>query len=82
MAAMAGRRRAMASCTSTLLATLATQSTRRKGSALKFWMLSPNTLPLPTTVSTLSGVSTVVANRPSSLTVPSVPPALMKSPTL
>ena len=82
MAATATRRRAMASWASTPLATLAKQSTRRKGSWLKFWMLSENTLLLPTMVTTLSGVMMVVPNRPSSLTVPSVPPAVTKSPTL
>ncbi|MCY1560366.1 hypothetical protein D9M68_974940 [compost metagenome] len=82
IAATAVRRRAMASFTSTLFATFARQSTRRNGSWLKFWMLSENTLLLPTMVVTLSGVRMVVANRPSSFTVPVVPPAQMKSPTL
>jgi hypothetical protein len=39
-------------------------------------------LPLPTIVSTLSGVTIVVPKSPSSRTVPVVPPAVMKSPTL
>jgi len=36
------------------------RSTRRTGNALKFWILSENSLLLPTTVSTLSGVTIVV----------------------
>src|SRR5690606_27390505 len=74
--------RAIASSGSTPLASCAMRSTRRTGNALKFWMLSENSLLLPTTVITLSGVTIVVPNRPISLTVPIVPPALMKSPTL
>ncbi|MCY1451360.1 hypothetical protein D9M71_682230 [compost metagenome] len=49
---------------------------------LKFWMLSLKILLLPTRVITLSGVLMAVANRPISFTVPTTPPALMKSPTL
>ena len=45
-------------------------------------MTSPNTLLLPTSVTTLSGVTMVVANSPSSLTVPTMPPTPTKSPTL
>ncbi|MNN57759.1 hypothetical protein D3C81_1727630 [compost metagenome] len=45
-------------------------------------MVSEKILLLPTTVSTLSGVSRVVANRPISLTVPVTPPMVTKSPTL
>ena len=52
------------------------RSTRRTGSAEKFWMVSANTLPLPTMVSTLSGVTMVVPNSPSSCTVPVMPPML------
>jgi hypothetical protein len=42
----------------------------------------PNTLPLPTRVSTLSGVTMVVPKSPSSCTVPVMPPISTKSPTL
>ncbi len=37
---------------------------------------------LPTSVTTLSGVLSAVANRPISLIVPVTPPAVTKSPTL
>jgi starch phosphorylase len=40
------------------------------------------TLPLPTIVTTLSGVTMVVPKRPTSRTVPETPPALTKSPAL
>ena len=46
------------------------RSTRRTGSAEKFWIVSAKILLLPTMVSTLSGVTIVVPKRPSSCTVP------------
>jgi hypothetical protein len=49
---------------------------------LKFWMVSPKILALPIRVMTLSGVSSAVANIPSSLTVPVIPATVTKSPTL
>jgi hypothetical protein len=58
------------------------RSTRRSGRAVKFWMVSAKILPLPTSVMTLSGVMIVVPNRPSSCTVPVMPPICTKSPTL
>jgi hypothetical protein len=45
-------------------------------------MVSAKILPLPTMVFTLSGVMMTVPNRPSSCTVPTMPPTLTKSPTL
>ncbi|MOA31782.1 hypothetical protein D3C78_1529580 [compost metagenome] len=48
---------------------------------LKFCSVSPMILPLPTMVSTLSGVLMAVVNRPISFTVPVTPPAVTKSPT-
>ncbi len=72
----------MAAAWSVLPASCAFNSTRRDGLAVKFWMVSAKILLLPTTVSTLSGVSSVVANKPISRTVPVTPAAVTKSPTL
>jgi len=49
---------------------------------VKFWMLSPRILALPTNVRTLSSVVKFVTNSPISSTVPRMPRAEMKSPTL
>jgi hypothetical protein len=74
--------RAMAWPGSTPLAILAVTSTRRNGSWLKFMIGSESTLLLPTVVITLSGVTRVVPNSPSSFTVPvMLPPTVTKSPT-
>ena len=81
MAATAALKRAIASSASTPPASCAVRSTRRAGVAEKLLITSPKTLPLPTSVTTLSGVMRVVANRPSSLTVPTMPPIPTKSPT-
>ena len=80
--ATAALKRAMASSGSTLPASCAVRSTRRTGRAEKFWIVSPKILLLPTSVNTLSGVTIVVAKRPSSCTVPTSPPTCTKSPTL
>ena len=45
-------------------------------------MVSPKILLLPIKVAMLSGVLMVEENRPISVTVPVMPPAVMKSPTL
>jgi hypothetical protein len=55
---------------------VAVRSTRRYAFAEKFWIVSENTLLLPTMVRTLSGVLIVVPKRPISSTVPVTPPAV------
>jgi len=64
--ATAALKRAIASSGSTLPASCAVRSTRRVGRAEKFMTVSLKTFPLPTKVSTLSGVMMVLPTRPSS----------------